>query len=333
MKIADMHCDTISAIYFGRKQSGTKEPKLNQNQMQLDLNKMKQSGYLVQNFALFVDLNGWENPLEACLLLADLYYTELEQYPELILPAKSYADILEHERNGKMSGVLTIEEGGTTKGSLEQLRNFYRLGVRMLTLTWNYPNELGYPNALNADGIKNRYDEPNTSCGLTKTGIEFLEEMERLGMIIDVSHLSDAGFYDVVKHTHKPFVASHSNFRAICRHRRNLSEDMIRILSERGGVMGINYAMDFLKDPVGEEQIHAGVQEIVAHILSIRNVAGSSCIGLGSDFDGIERNDDLQNAACLPMLEDALHHAQLSQEEIDGIFYKNVLGVYRELLH
>lgn len=337
MKIIDMHCDTISAIYACRKKSGTKEPKLYENNLHLDLKKMKQSNYLLQNFALFVDLKKWENPLETCLRLSDLYYRELKANENLILPVTSYSQIIENESKGKMSALLTVEEGGIAKGELSYLRTLYRLGVRMLTLTWNYKNELGYPNAVTGDGRETGWDEPNTEYGLTECGLEFLEEMERLGMIIDVSHLSDAGFYDVLCHTKVPFVASHSNARAVCRHRRNLSDDMIQKLSERGGVMGINYAMYFLKNPSeGQKQlqsIHAGIKEIVDHILYIRNLAGSNCIGLGSDFDGIDGNDGLKDASYLPMLEDALHQAGLSEEEIEGIFYKNVLRVYREILH
>ena len=327
-----MHCDTISAIYHCRKKSGTKEPNLYENNLHLDLKKMKKSEYLLQNFALFVHLPSWENPLEACLILADLYYRELEANTELILPVTKYSQILENDSKGKMSALLTVEEGGTTKGEVSYLRTLYRLGVRMLTLTWNYPNELGYPNAITKQGQETDWDGVNTENGLTQKGLEFLEEMQQLGMIKDVSHLSDAGFYDVFEHTKVPFVASHSNARAVCRHRRNLSDDMIRKLSQRGGVMGINYAMDFLKNPSGEEKIHAGIKEIVDHILYIRNLAGSDCIGLGSDFDGIDGNDDLKDVSYLPILEDALHSAGLSQKEIEGIFYKNVLRVYRELL-
>ena len=147
-----------------------------------------------------------------------------------------------------MSALLTIEEGGVCQGELGFLRNFYRLGVRMMTLTWNYPNELAFPNKreMQENGCSRLVAD--TENGLTETGVRFVREMERLGMIIDISHLNDAGIWDVFRHTKKPFVASHSNARAVASHARNLTDEMIRALAERGGVVGINYYSCFLHD-------------------------------------------------------------------------------------
>ena len=136
---------------------------------------------------------------------------------------RSYRDIEDNWRKGRMSALLTIEEGGVCQGSLRFLRDFYRLGVRMMTLTWNFPNELGFPNKRERREDGTTYLVPDQSNGLTGTGIEFVEEMERLGMIIDVSHLNDAGIWDVFRHTKKPFVASHSNARAVASHPRNMT--------------------------------------------------------------------------------------------------------------
>ena len=144
-----------------------------------------------------------------------------------------------------MSALMTVEEGAVCQGEISRLRALYERGVRMLTLTWNFKNELGYPNVRMPENSQPTFipdlKTPNTKDGLTKTGIAFVEEMERLGMIIDTSHLSDAGFYDVLKYTKKPFVASHSNARTISASVRNLTDDMIRRLSERGGVTGLNF--------------------------------------------------------------------------------------------
>lgn len=326
MKVADMHCDTISAILYNQKSGGPEEVHLRKNNLHIDLEKMKKGDYLVQNFALFVNLKKQENPFEWCMELADTFYREMEANKDLVAPAMSYGDILRNQADGKMSGILAIEEGGACKGNMAFLRDFYRLGVRMLTLTWNYPNEIGYPNARPPYGV------PDTGCGLTKFGIEFLEEMERLGMVVDVSHLSDAGFYDVAKHAKKPFVASHSNSRAVCGHVRNLTDDMVRTLAERGGVMGMNFEPSFLHTYAPGEEIHARISEVVENIRHISDIAGTGCIGLGSDFDGIATNVELPDASCLPMLEDALWEAGFGQQEIEGIFYKNVLRVYREVL-
>lgn len=331
MKIADMHCDTIAEILYSKKK-GEAVKELRSNDLHIDLEKMKKSDYLLQNFALFVNLGKREHPFEWCMELADTYYEELAKNEDVIRPVFTYEDILKNQKDGKMSAVLTIEEGGVIQGNPAFLRNFYRLGVRMLTLTWNYTNELGWPNALTPEGEHSRPGVPNTVNGLTPFGIEMLSEMESLGMVVDVSHLSDAGFYDVVKYAKKPFVASHSDARAVCPHIRNLTDDMIRKLAECGGVMGMNYCSEFLDpDYMTKERAVGTIDQIVQHILHIGNVGGYGCIGLGSDFDGIGPHRDLKDASFMPLLEDALWKAGLGHEEIEGIFYKNVLNVYKEV--
>lgn len=329
MKVADMHCDTISEILYDRKSENPKGITLRKNNLHIDLEKMKRGDYLVQNFALFVELKKRENPFEWCMELADTFYTELAANSDLIAPVRSYDDIIRNQENGRMSALLTVEEGGVCKGNLAFLRDFYRLGVRMMTLTWNYQNEIGYPNRKKGEA----FDVPDTTNGLTAFGIEFIKEMERLGMVVDVSHLSDAGFYDVVKYSRKPFVASHSNARFVCGHVRNLTDDMLKKLADHGGVTGINYEPSFLHIYKPEEEKRATIEQVVGHIKHIAKVAGTGCIGLGSDFDGIAVNQGLPDASYLPMLEDALCRAGFGNEEIEGIFYKNVLRVYREVLH
>lgn len=238
-----------------------------------------------------------------------------------------------------MSALLTIEEGGVCQGNLAYLRNFYRLGVRMMTLTWNYPNELGFPNYMNEDEaamMGSTMGRPDTKRGLTETGIMFLEEMERLGMIIDVSHLNDAGIWDVFRYTEKPFVASHSNARALVPEcPRNLTDEMIRELGNRGGVAGINYCIDFLHDPKdwrqGEKK-KSLVADMVRHMKHMRQIGGIGCIGLGSDFDGIGGELEMSSGADLPLLEQEMRKEGFTQSEIEAVFYKNVLRVYREVL-
>ena len=173
---------------------------------------------------------------------------------------------------------------------------------------------------------------PNTSGGLTEKGREFVAEMERLGMIPDVSHLSDAGFYDVLEVTRKPFVASHSNARSVCRCTRNLSDEMIRRLAERGGCMGLNFCADFLREvPVGEEN-PGTIGDIVRHARHIVSVGGMEVLGLGSDFDGIDTHAELPGVQAMDRLWDALHKAGFRESDIDKIFYENVLRVYRDIL-
>ena len=233
-------------------------------------------------------------------------------------------------KNGYMSSMLTIEEGGVTQGNLSFLRNLYLLGVRMITLTWNFENGIGFPNFKEVEDGKPDMHTPNTEDGLTEYGIEMVKEMEKLGIIIDVSHLSDKGFYDVLENTTKPFVASHSNARAVCPVVRNMTDDMILKLAERGGVMGINYCASFVND----ESVNnfAYVKDMVKHIKYIKDLAGIDCIGLGSDFDGIGSNIEMNSCDKLNLLQEALEEEGFTQEEIEKIFYKNVLRVFKEVL-
>jgi len=223
-----------------------------------------------------------------------------------------------------------VEEGAVCKGEIEKLHSLYDIGVRMLTLTWNYPNELGYPN-LDSNRKTDSYT-PDTKKGLTEKGREFVAEMERLGMIVDVSHLSDGGFWDVAESTSKPFVASHSNAREVCRHVRNLSDDMIRLLADRGGCMGLNFYADFLKESLEESLKPGGIEDVVRHALHITNVGGIEVLGLGSDFDGIDTNAELPGVQSMGALWDALCKAGFRESELDKIFYGNVLRVYRQVL-
>ena len=330
MKVADMHCDTISEIFYGLRDG--KDMGLAKNDLQLDLERMAKGDYLIQNFAMFVSIKNYADPLEHCLKIIDLFYQELDRNKDKIALALNYNDIIENQKSNRMSAMLTIEEGGVTKCDLAHLRNFYRLGVRMLTLTWNYENGIGYPNFKLIEGEKPDFHIPNTKEGLTEFGFSFIEEMEQLGMIIDVSHLSDGGFYDVLNHTKKPFVASHSNARGVCNHVRNLSDDMIRKLAVRGGVMGMNYCPSFLEDVENESDAVGTISKIVEHIKYITKIGGYECVGLGSDYDGIPVHKEMPDPSYLPQLAEALEKEGYKNHEIEAIFYKNVLRVYKDVL-
>lgn len=328
--IADMHCDTISEIAAKRKQGQT--IALRKSELHIDLEKMKKAGYLVQNFAMFLYLKGMENPFTSCMEMIDTYKNEIAENSDVIAEAFSYSDIIQNHKQGKMSALLTIEEGEAAMGCLENLRKFYQRGVRMLTLTWNFKNSIGYPNCLKPDGTRAPYGVPNTQQGLTQFGFEFVQEMERLGIIIDVSHLSDAGFYDVLRVTKKPFVASHSNSRAVCPHVRNMTDDMIRKLSERGGVMGMNLCPAFLDLEQDYDKAVGTMMMVVDQIKHIVTVGGEDCIGLGSDFDGISPHAELKDASYMPLLAELMEQQGFTLTTIEKVFYKNVIRVYRDVL-
>lgn len=360
MRIVDMHCDTIS-ILLERRRRGEK-CGLRENDCHVDLKRLKSSGYVLQNFALFVDKESGRDPWDEVMEQAALYTGEMKANEDLIAMALSYEDIVRNEKEGKLSAVLTVEEGAVCKGELSRLQELYEKGVRMMTLSWNYPNELGFPNLMRALGkeawgrsrelktggltkeayskaqaeadhlLKAYLNTPDTTHGLTEKGREFVAQMERLGMIPDVSHMSDAGFYDVLESTCKPFVASHSNAREVCPCARNLTDDMIRALGERGGVMGLNFCADFLAEKPAGINNPGTVADIVAHARHIVKVGGIEVLGLGSDFDGIDTHEELPGAGKMDRLEDGLKKGGFLPSQVEKIFAGNVLRVYREVL-
>lgn len=332
MKVADIHCDTILAILRGKEQG--KEISLRKNNLNVDLERMKKGDYLIQNFALFLDL---ENPMLAgspfryAMKMADVFYQEMEKNKDWIRPVTKYDEIEENRKNGKMSALLTLEEGEICEGDPALLRDFYRMGARMMTLTWNYPNQLGYPaKATGGEFAGKAFSE--AGYGLTARGIEFLEEMENLGMIIDVAHLNDAGIRDVLKFTKKPFVASHSNARHLCSHPRNLNDELLKAIGERGGVIGLNYYAYFLRDWKDGETVVSRAEDIVAHAKYIRDMAGIEALGLGSDFDGMNGELEIASPADMTKLEEVFKKNGFTESEIEKIFCKNVMRIYRELL-
>lgn len=327
MKIIDMHCDTISEIRESRRRGNPQE--LSANTMHLDIQKMKKADYMLQNFAMYIDLKKDCDPFESVCDLIDLFYEEMGKNRNDIRVIKTYQEIIENERNGKMSALLTIEEGGCCKGKIENLDKLYEHGARMMTLTWNYPNELANPNFLKEETDANGFPLFDGSKGLTKIGYEFVERMEELGIIIDVSHLSDAGFWQIADCTKKPFVASHSNARALCGHARNLTDDMIKTIAERGGVIGLNYYGCFLNKRNDSTSTAARIAEHARHII---NIGGTECLGLGSDFDGIIGNLEIADCAQMYKLFNALEATGFSQNTIEKIAYQNVLRVYKEML-
>ena len=322
MKVVDMHCDTILELYKARERG--EEISLLDNDLHIDLKKMEAGDYFLQNFALFVDLKGTEDPFLTCVRMADLFYQVMEENRDRISPVTTWAEIERNWKEGRMSALLTLEEGEVCQGDPALLRTLYRLGARMMTFTWNYENSLAWPGR--EGGL------PETEKGLKERGFEILEEMESLGMIVDVAHLSDAGIWDVLRTAKKPFVASHSNARSLASHARNLTDEMIRAIAEKGGVIGINYYCNFLEDiPEGGRQI-SRISRMVEHMKHIRQVGGAGCIGLGSDFDGIYGEVEIGNSAGLPRLAEAMESAGFTAGEVEAVFHGNVLRLYREVL-
>lgn len=313
MKFIDLHCDTISHLM-----EENTEATLKRNNLSVDLEKLKQGGYLAQTFALFVNKEHVKSPHDYCMKMAEKFFQEIEKNKSLIGLARNYDEIIKNEKEGRLSAILSIEEGATIEGSLKNLKDFYDMGVRMMTLTWNYENEIGYPNKGEGNHLK----------GLKPFGIDVVEYMNELGMLVDVSHLSDGGFYDVAKVSKKPFIATHSNARMVTGHMRNLTDDMIKILSNKGGITGINFCSAFM----GDHGDNTYIEDMIRHIVHIRNVGGIEVLAIGTDFDGIDSKVEINNAGEMIKLVEALEKAGFKEDEIEKICYKNALRLIKDVL-
>lgn len=316
MYIVDMHCDTLLSL--------DENTHLRNNDLDIDLTRMKQSNYLLQNFAIFTNYDKVKDRVPYVLKNINKFYKELEVNKDLIKQVFSYKDI---EENKLMSAMLTLEEGDVINDDLDILELYYRLGVRMIALTWNFKNSIGSPNFTPNPDRYQMLRTLNTTDGLTPFGKEYVKKCNELGIIIDVSHLGDKGFEDVLELSTKPIVASHSNSRAICDVARNLSDEMILKLHKNNGVMGMNFCEDFISN-----DSNGSVENIIKHIDHIKELGCIDNIGLGSDFDGIKKRNEMSDCSQIYMLIDALKEHGYSNEEIEKICYKNVLRVYKEVL-
>ncbi len=314
----DMHCDTLLKTLDGG--SGL----LYENDGMQSIKLMQQVQQMCQFFAIFFPPRDQERipPLPEdevfFRILKENFYCELEKHADMIAVAHNYDEIMNNWKRGLSSAILTIEDSRIVDGKPENIERLYNEGVRAFALTWNFSNCFGYPNAK---------EEQIMRQGLTDFGKEALAEMNRLGILIDVSHLSDGGFYDVADISQKPFIASHSNCRALTPHPRNMTDDMIRVLAEHGGVMGMNLCPQFvgsIKEPVSR------VEELTAHVLHMIKVGGEECVGIGTDFDGIEGELEIANPTQMPLLFDALLKRGITPRQLDKMANGNVLRVIKE---
>lgn len=310
LPVVDAHCDTITVLREQGRVLGQKS-----GAGQLDLPRLIFGGVNLQFFAAFIGTKH-KNPLVRAHEIFDVFFEEMALNTDLIEPVFSYDDIERICSSKKVAAMLTVEGGEALAGRLEVLRMFYRIGVRGLTLTWNYKNELGY-------GVSEA-----GSNGLTKLGIAVVREMNRLGMVIDVSHLSIDGFWDVIKESSKPVIASHSNCRALCNHQRNLDNQQIKALACMGGVVGLCFYPDFL-DPK-----NPSLESVLNHAEHIADIAGVDYIGLGSDFDGMDNKvlPGLADVTFLPTVKEGLLRRGFSKAEVQKILGGNFLRVLKKVL-
>jgi len=308
--VVDAHCDTLTVLQKQKRRLGRLA-----GQGHLDLPRLKIGGVKVQFFAAYISPEFKHAPLKRALELIDIFTNEIAVNASDIEHVKNLKEIYRACNSGKVAALLTVEGGECLEGSTRTLSKLFRLGVRGLTLTWNNSNELG-------SGVK-----AIKPSGLTAFGLSVVEELNRLGILIDVSHLSEEGFQDVLLHSRQPVIASHSNCKALCNHPRNLSDNQIRLLAENGGVMGITFVPAFLG---GEKP---SLREVLNHIDHAVKVGGIDCVGLGSDFDGTRYTaTGMEDCTCWPSLTAGLIDRGYRGEEVEKIIGGNFLRVIGQVL-
>ena len=311
MTFVDAHCDTITTIM----KTGE---ALKSNTGHIDMDRLKKYDSFVQFFAAFISPEQAKmGALRRALDIIDKLYREIEINKNDIMLCRDYNDIANAIKSRKVAAVLTIEGGEALEGSLAVLRMLYQLGVRAITLTWNYRNQI-------ADGVADSV----TKGGLTPFGREVVAEMNRLGMLVDVSHLSESGFWDVISLSSSPIIASHSNAKKICSHSRNLTDEQLLALKKNGGVTGINLCPYFI---VNEGK--AEIKHVISHIEHIVGLTGEDTLGLGTDFDGIDETPvGLEGVQSFSDLINELLKLNYSEALVNKIAGENFLRVLKTVI-
>lgn len=315
----DLHCDTLELGFLMKQEDIYDMPE-----GMLDIRRMREAGMYGQFFAIFFPPQGrdWMPEDEVYYqALKKLFYDSIEKHGDCIAFAGSGAEAERNFREGKLSAFLTIEDGRHAQGKLSNIERFYLDGVRLISLTWNYENCFGAPNSR---------DRSIMEKGLTPFGREAVEYMNELGMLIDVSHLSDGGFYEAAELSKKPLVASHSNARALCPHPRNLTDDMIRRLAGMGGVAGVNFYGAFLNPDAKTEE--STIEALTAHIRYMAKLGGEDFVALGTDFDGISGMLEIGGPLQMQRLFARLEKEGFSERQIDKLAYQNALRLIRDVI-
>ena len=309
--LIDFHCDTILTAYREGRSLGARS-----SCGHLDLPRMQEAGVKIQFFALFPGISPYLSPLKQVLILGDYFweqYAENKKEMEVITSHQSLLDVLNSK---KVGAFLTVEGGEVLEGDLRMLRILHRMGVRSLCLTWNNRNEI-------ADGIA----EARTGGGLTNFGREVVKEMNDLGMLIDVSHLAEKGFWDVLELSEAPVIASHSNARVVWDHPRNLSDDQIKGIAEKRGLIGLNFVADFV-GPQGST-----LDQLLKHIDHICDLVGDDYIGFGSDFDGTDYLlSGIKDVRSYTEVISALYQRNYKERTTCKILGENCLRLLQELV-
>jgi membrane dipeptidase len=323
--VVDTHCDTLKCLMpmFTLPRNSQWDDRCDMGMGvrsdlgHIDIPRLIEGGVDCQVFAIS-SVRDRTRPyaLRTAMEMIDIFYQECEKHQTLITSVTTHDGILKATEEGKVAAMLSIEGADVIEGKIGLLRVFHRLGVRMVGLVHSLRNEL-------ADGVADR----RTKGGLSELGVQAVEELDRLGVLIDVSHLSDAGFWDLMDVAKGPVMVSHSNARAVCDHPRNMTDEMIDAMADRGGVMGMNFAPSFV------HPTHATVQGVVDHIDHIVGLVGPDHVGLGSDFDGIPYTPvGLEDVTRMPNITAELVKRGYADEDVRKILGENHLRLIKDVV-
>lgn len=309
MYIADLHCDVIGKMLTNPGLSLLRPD----HRLDVTVPRLRQGGVDLQVFALFISDSLPRDP-ETAFRAAELYWSGVLDHPD-IHPVLDSADLKQARQTGLIGAILSLEGADALQGNLWALRLLHRLGVRLLGPTWN-----------NANWACDGAGEPRGG-GLTKAGRELVAECGRLGIPVDVSHLSDRGFWDVAETAGRAVFASHSNARALAGNRRNLTDEQIRALITAGGLVGLTFVPWFLTD-----QEPASVDDVLRHVEHVCALGGERHLAFGSDFDGIDRHvAGLAHPGEYPSLAEALLR-RYPEEVVRGMLGENAFAFFAKNL-
>lgn len=301
MKWFDGHCDTLLGLTFSKNKRNT----LRENDLHIDLKRGAEKEAYAQFFAVF-GFPEMAKSGDVFDMISARFFRELEDNADIAVQCRTRAELDEAVGQGRVAAFLSIEGAEVIGCRIERLEYAYEKGVRCFGITWNRATELCGTNS------------ENPEAGLSPRGIDFCLEAQRLGMLLDVSHLSDPGFWDIEKLAKGPFVATHSNSRAVWEHKRNLTDDMFRAIRDHGGVAGLNLYADFL----GEGRVTA--ETCFRHIEHFLELDGENSVAMGGDLDGCERlPEGMRGLQDTELLLEELDRHGYPKELTDKIFYEN----------
>ena len=314
MKLIDMHCDTVYQLW---KKNST--DFLDNKDLCIDIRRLREADSLVQCLALYNDVIQPEE-FDRWVAYAEFEKALIAAFPDDLEQVFCYEDIQRIRDAGKIGILMTVEDARAVDGHIERLDQMAALGARILSLTWNYETCFAYPNAK---------DPEKHALGLKEFGREAIARLNELHVLLDVSHLSRGGTLEALSISKLPVLASHSNARALASHQRNLTDEEIRGIAETGGVIGVNFVPVFLSDDKKNT-----FDNIAKHAQYLANVGGDGVVAFGSDFDGCSfaETDDVTHMGAMPRLYEELKKRGLSESFLEGMFHKNLLRVFREVM-